>query len=63
MRSATDDPRLPSADTFDASLDVCRLHVCIQWLGYASQWTERHGRRWIAEALPIGARLGLLADP
>jgi len=51
---------VPAGEAFDRLLDACRLHVCLQWLGYAPEWTERHGEAWFAEALPIAERLGLL---
>jgi Ser/Thr protein kinase RdoA (MazF antagonist) len=43
-------------------LDLCRLHLAIQWLGWAPpSWTPPEGQRhdWLAEALALAERLGL----
>jgi hypothetical protein len=54
-----DDPYFLSPDTFSSALDACRLHMCIQWLGWSVPWAQRHGKKWLAEALPVAERLGL----
>jgi Ser/Thr protein kinase RdoA (MazF antagonist) len=46
----------------DEQLALCRLHLAIQWLGWASpQWTPPQGQRhdWLAEAVVLAEGLGL----
>ena len=45
----------PSRRQFDRSLDYCRLHVAVQWLGWASDWAppEEHRHDWGAEAAAL----------
>jgi hypothetical protein len=44
-----------------AALDYCRLHLAMQWLGWAEQWSppQEHAHDWLDEALTLGERLGL----
>ena len=51
----------PSADTLLADLDLCRLQVALQWLGWSRDWTPPPERQqdWLGEALRLGKRLGL----
>jgi thiamine kinase-like enzyme len=44
-----------------ASLDDCRLHVAMLWLGWSRDWTPppEHAHDWLAEALMLGRKLGL----
>jgi Ser/Thr protein kinase RdoA (MazF antagonist) len=41
----------------------CQLHLCVQLLGWASDWSppEQHARNWLREALGLAQTLGLLA--
>jgi hypothetical protein len=50
--------RLP--DSFLAALDLCRLHLAIQMLGWSPNWTPppEYARNWLDEALRIVGRLG-----
>jgi aminoglycoside/choline kinase family phosphotransferase len=43
-------------------LDYCRLHVAMQWLGWATDWQPpaEHMHDWLNEALQLGHALGLL---
>lgn len=43
------------------ALDCCRLHLAIQWLGWAWEWTPpaRHARDWLGDALQLAEKLGL----
>ena len=52
--------RLPEGE-FEQALDCCRLHLALQWLGWAADWTppEEHRQDWLGEALRVAARLGL----
>lgn len=46
---------------FEQALECCRLHLAVQWLGWASRWTpesRRHGD-WVAVAKHCADRLGM----
>jgi aminoglycoside phosphotransferase (APT) family kinase protein len=51
----------PGADTFHSALDLCRLHLAVQWLGWARDWSPpaEHQQDWLSEALRLADRLGL----
>ena len=51
-----------SFDQFLEALEYCRLHLCVQWLGWAPQWTppKEHAQDWMQEAVRIAERLQLL---
>ena len=51
----------PGPERFLVSLDYCRLHLAVQWLGWASEWSPppEHAQDWLAEALSLTAKLGL----
>lgn len=42
-------------------LEVCRLHLAVQWLGWSHGWTAppEHAHSWLAEAKELSERLGL----
>ena len=48
-------------DEFVESIEYCRLHQCIQWLGWAADWSppEEHAHDWLREAVGIAERLGM----
>jgi thiamine kinase-like enzyme len=48
-------------DAFAASLDVCRLQLAVQWLGWAQHWSapQEHAHDWLAEARDAAERLDL----
>ncbi len=52
---------LSSETDFDQALSCCRLHLAVQWLGWAPDFTpppeQRHD--WLREALDLATRLGL----
>jgi thiamine kinase-like enzyme len=50
-----------SADEFIEALEYCRLHLCVQWLGWAAQWSppKEHAHDWLREAANIAERLGI----
>jgi aminoglycoside phosphotransferase len=58
-RSALRSP--PGAEALVQALDAARLHLAVQWLGWAPDWTppEEHAHDWLGEALQTGERLGL----
>jgi Phosphotransferase enzyme family len=47
-------------DEFLASLRCCRLHLAMQWLGWAAEWSPppEHAHDWLAEALTLAEQLG-----
>jgi hypothetical protein len=51
----------PEPDAFLATLDYCRLHLAVQWLGWASGWSPppEHTQDWLGEALSLAEKLGL----
>jgi hypothetical protein len=44
-----------------ASLDYCRLHLAMQWLGWANDWSPpaEHAHDWLADAITLTEQLGL----
>jgi len=59
LARAGDEPA-PTAP-FLAALDCCRLHLAVQWLGWAPGWSPPAGQRqdWLGEALRLADKLGL----
>jgi Ser/Thr protein kinase RdoA (MazF antagonist) len=51
----------PEMDALLAALDCCHLHLAVQWLGWAEDWTPpaEHSHDWLAEVVRLSARLGL----
>lgn len=52
---------IAAQDAFLEALEVCRLHLAMQWLGWAPNWTPpaEHAHDWLGEALRLGECLGL----
>jgi thiamine kinase-like enzyme len=52
---------VPPEPDLIASLDACRLHLALQWLGWSEGWTPppEHAHDWLAEARDAAERLGL----
>lgn len=54
--------RHPSPDAEELRLDLesCRLHLALQWLGWAPGWRapDEHAHDWIGEAVDASERLG-----
>ena len=50
-----------SFDAFLESIEYCRLHLCIQWLGWAPAWVppQAHTNDWLGDAVRIAKRLGI----
>jgi aminoglycoside phosphotransferase (APT) family kinase protein len=48
-----------SFDEFMASLDLCRLQLAIQWLGWSSDWVPppQQTHDWMAEAIHLIERV------
>jgi phosphotransferase family enzyme len=53
--------RLPASKDFLEALDSARLHLAVQWLGWAPDWRppRSHRRDWVSEASTIAEELGL----
>lgn len=60
-QDATGPHSLCDEKEFDRALDLCRLHLCVRWLGWGQAWTPPagHGRDWLAEAVLLADRLGM----
>jgi len=55
-----DDPRwAPGWAEWESCLDMARLQVCVQWLGWSARWTppSEHNHDWLAEARRVADRL------
>ena len=50
------------AERFLSSLDYCRLHLAVQWLGWSPSWTPppEHAQDWLNEALDLAEKLELV---
>jgi Ser/Thr protein kinase RdoA (MazF antagonist) len=53
--------QLPAPEEFDRTLDCARLHLAVQWLGWAPDWKPPRSQRhdWIEEAAALAENLGL----
>ena len=51
----------PPAAAFGEALDACRLHVALQWLGWARSWSPppEQATDWLTDALELSCSLGL----
>lgn len=51
----------PSREEFLTSLDYCRLHLAIQWLGWSPDWQPPadYRQNWLEEALSLARKLRL----
>jgi aminoglycoside phosphotransferase (APT) family kinase protein len=49
-----------SPESFADALDLCRLHLAVQWLGWSAAWSPppEHRYDWLREALSLVDRLG-----
>jgi Phosphotransferase enzyme family len=52
----------PAPKEFLTVFDYCRLHLAVQWLGWASGWSPppKHTQDWLGEALSLAEKLGLM---
>jgi thiamine kinase-like enzyme len=50
-----------SLEEFLESVEYCRLHLCLQWLGWSPHWLppREHAQDWLAAAMEIAERLGI----
>lgn len=48
-------------DEFLTALDYCRLHIAMQWLGWAPNWSPpaENAHDWLGEAVRMAEKLGL----
>ncbi len=60
-REALPESEAPAQDTFERDLELCRLHLAFQWLGWAEKWAPpaEHVYDWAAEALRLADELSL----
>ena len=52
--------RWHSRVAFLEALDFCRLHVAMQWLGWAKDWSPpgEHAQNWLGDSVRLAERLG-----
>ena len=50
-----------SLESLKASVEYCRLHWAVRWLGWSAHWSppRTQARDWLAEALTSARRIGL----
>jgi hypothetical protein len=50
-----------SFDQFLADLDMCRLHIALQWLGWSGDWVPppEHAHDWLADVRMLVERVGV----
>jgi aminoglycoside phosphotransferase (APT) family kinase protein len=53
------DGHLLDAEEFLIALEYCRLHLAVQWLGWAPEWSPppEHAQDWLSEALSLAEKL------
>lgn len=51
----------PASEAFLAALDFCHLHLAVQWLGWAPDWSPppEHAYNWLREALRLADKVRL----
>jgi len=51
----------PAPKEFLVALDLCHLHLAVQWLGWSPDWKppREHAQDWLREALRLADKLGL----
>lgn len=51
----------PSLAELAEAVDWCRLQACLQWIGWADDWSPPgpHAQDWLGEALELAGNLGL----
>lgn len=49
----------PDVEPFLHALDLCRLHVAMQWLGWSRSWTPptEHAHDWLGEAMALAGSI------
>ncbi|MSU35434.1 MAG: aminoglycoside phosphotransferase family protein [Pedosphaera sp.] len=52
---------LPTLDEMMEHVEYCQLHLAVQFMGWAPDWSppERHSQNWLREAIRLGEKLGL----
>jgi aminoglycoside phosphotransferase (APT) family kinase protein len=60
-RAAARGPSAGHLEEFLLQLNVCRLHLAVQWLGWSSEWSPppEHDHDWLDEALGLAEKVGL----
>jgi Ser/Thr protein kinase RdoA (MazF antagonist) len=54
--------RAPAVTELLEAVELCQLHLSVQMLGWAEDWTppEKHAQNWLHTALRLGAKHGFL---
>jgi Ser/Thr protein kinase RdoA (MazF antagonist) len=61
-RGGLDSNRAPSVEELLEAMELCQLHLSVQMLGWAEDWSppEKHAQNWLREALRLGAKHGFV---
>lgn len=53
----------PPMKELSGLVEHCQLHLAVQWLGWAPDWTppRNHGQNWLQEAVGLSKRLGIIS--
>ncbi|MEY4918808.1 MAG: hypothetical protein RL616_2721 [Verrucomicrobiota bacterium] len=59
-RSGLNSKRAPSVDELMEAVELCQLHLSVQMLGWAEDWSppEKHAQNWLREALRLADKFG-----
>ena len=59
LQAVQDHP--PSVPQLFEAVEYCQLHLSVQLLGWASDWSppKRHTQNWLGEALRLSGALGI----
>ncbi len=51
----------PSMPELMEAVEYCQLHLAVQWLGWAADWSppKRHTQNWLRVACRLADKLGL----
>jgi Ser/Thr protein kinase RdoA (MazF antagonist) len=60
-RAGLNSRRAPSVAELLADVDLCQLHLSVQMLGWAEDWSppEQHAQNWLSEALRLAEKIGI----
>jgi len=61
-RSGLKAKRAPSVDELVAAMELCQLHLSVQMLGWAEDWSppEKHAQNWLRTALRLAGKHGFI---
>ena len=61
-RGGLNSSRAPSVVELLEAVELCQLHLSVQMLGWAEEWSppEKHAQNWLREALRLAEKLGIV---